>query len=392
MSAVRGPAVAAVAGALCISTSAIVMRLAGTASASTLALGRSGFALPVLALLAWLERRRAMRAAGGADRGDGCVPGSGLGPRLTAMPARGAWLARLAGVFLAGDLILWAHSIDDIGAGLGTVLSNLQVIMVPVLAWLVLGERPRRSLLIAGPVMVLGLVLVGGLLTGGGYGANPGVGAALGVGVGVLYSAYILLLRQAAGNARQGAGNARQGAGSGEQAAADTGGTAVTGQGEAGTGGTGQTGMRDRMASGAGSRPAVATLFEATLGATAASLVLGLVLRDFRLGPAWPTLGWLVVLALTSGVLGWLLLTVSLPRLPAWLGSALLLVQPAGSVLLGAAFLGERPSPAQIAGVILMLGGVLLAARGAGGATAARATATVGQRAAAGGKAGYRAR
>jgi drug/metabolite transporter (DMT)-like permease len=110
---------------------------------------------------------------------------------------------------------------------------------------------------------------------------------------------------------------------------------------------------------------AVATLFEATLGAVAGSLVLGLALRDFRLGPAWPALGWLVLLALTSGVVGWLLLTVSLPRLAAWLGSALLLVQPAGSVLLGAVFLSERPTLAQLAGVVLMLGGVLIAARGA---------------------------
>jgi drug/metabolite transporter (DMT)-like permease len=221
------------------------------------------------------------------------------------------------------------------------VLSNLQVILVPLLAWTLLGERPRRSLAVAGPVMVLGLVLVGGMATGGGYGANPGLGAALGIGVGALYAGYILLLRQAA---------------------AESGTKSRAGDGAAGSGsGSARTG--------AGLGSAVATLSEATLGAAAGSLVLGLALRDFRLGPAWPALGWLAVLALTSGVLGWLLLTVSLPRLAAWLGSALLLVQPAGSVLLGAVFLGERPTLAQLGGVVLMLGGVLIAARGA---TAAR--------------------
>jgi drug/metabolite transporter (DMT)-like permease len=290
--------VTALAGAMCISTSAIVMTLAGS-SASVLALGRSGFALPVLGALLWLERRRTFRPTG--------KPAQQMAPRAV-------WLARTAGVFLAADLIMWAHSIDEIGAGLSTVLSNLQVLIVAAVGWLVLGERPRRSLLVAAPAMVLGLLLVGGVFTGGGYGADPGLGVVYGIGVGVFYSVYILLLRQAA----QGAGGS-----------------------------------------------AIQTLFEATLGATVGAAVLGLALRDFRLGPAWPALGWLVVLALTSGVLGWLLLTISMPRLPAWLASSLLLVQPAGSIVLGAVFLRQHPALPQLAGVVVMLGGVVIATRGA---------------------------
>jgi drug/metabolite transporter (DMT)-like permease len=335
VSAPGRPVTAALAGALCISTSAIVMKLAG-ASPSATALGRCGFALPVLALLAALERRRraaASRAPVGGGAGTDTV-GTGA-----AKSGRGRWLARLAGVFLAGDLILWSHSITDIGAGLSTVLSNLQVIIVPVLAWLLLGERPRRSLLVAAPVMVFGLVLVSGVVTGGGYGADPGLGVVFGVGVGVLYSGYILLLRRAA--------------------AADGGRGAVVG-------GAVEDGAV--AGGGAGGGPVVEALFEATAGAAVTALILGLLLRDFRLGPAWPALGWLVVLALTSGVLGWLLITLSLPRLPAGLVSALLLVQPACSVLLGALILRERPSLAQLGGVAAMLVGVLIAA----GPTSAR--------------------
>jgi drug/metabolite transporter (DMT)-like permease len=152
------------------------MRLAGS-SASMAALGRSGFALPVLWLLAWMERRR-----GAAE-----------------LPARSRWLARLAGVFLAADLILWSHSIDYIGAGLSTVVDNFQVVLVPIAAWAVLGERPHRRLLVALPVMVAGLVLVGGLAGSGAYGTNPGLGVAFGIGVAVLYAVYILMLRQATG-------------------------------------------------------------------------------------------------------------------------------------------------------------------------------------------------
>ena len=50
-----------------------------------------------------------------------------------------------AGVFFAADLIMWHHSIDDVGAGLATVLANIQVVVVPLVAWAVLSERPAAG-------------------------------------------------------------------------------------------------------------------------------------------------------------------------------------------------------------------------------------------------------
>jgi drug/metabolite transporter (DMT)-like permease len=289
--------VTAVAGAACISSSAVVMQLAGSSPSMT-ALARCAFALPVLGLLAWRERRRG----------------------AAVMTARSRWLARVAGVFLAGDLILWSHSIADIGAGLGTVVTNLQVVLVALLAWAVLGERPHGSLLAALPVMLGGLVLVGGLAGNGAYGSHPVMGAVFGLGVAVLYAVYILMLRQATADRAMSAERA----------------------------------------------PVVAPLLQATIGAAFGSAVLGLVLRDFRLGPAWPALGWLVLLALTSQVVGWLLITMSMPGLPAWLVGVLLLVQPAGSLALSAVFLGEHPSGLQLVGVAVILTGVLIAASSGG--------------------------
>jgi drug/metabolite transporter (DMT)-like permease len=108
-------------------------------------------------------------------------------------------------------------------------------------------------------------------------------------------------------------------------------------------------------------------LFEATAGATVASALLGLVLNDYRFDTAswpWPALGWLALLALTSQVIGWLLITVSMPRLPAGMIGALLLIQPAGSVALSYAFLDERPSALQLVGVLLVLAGVVVAVGG----------------------------
>jgi drug/metabolite transporter (DMT)-like permease len=196
------PVAAAAAGAVGISSSAVLMKLASTASPSVVALGRCAFALPVLGVLALREHRRWRGPERGPERGRG---GCGTAP----MPRRSRWLARLAGVFLAADLILWSHTIAAIGAGLGTVVGNLEVLIISLLAWLVLGERPGRSLVLASPVMLAGLVLVGGLADVGGshaYGTDPALGAGLGVGVAVLYAVYILMLRQATSAA--GAGTA----------------------------------------------------------------------------------------------------------------------------------------------------------------------------------------
>jgi drug/metabolite transporter (DMT)-like permease len=60
-------------------------------------------------------------------------------------------------------------------------------------------------------------------------------------------------------------------------------------------------------------------------------------------------------------VLGWLLISVSLPRLPAALTSVLLLIQPVGAVALAMVILDERPSALQLAGVVAVLAGVCFA-------------------------------
>src|SRR5207247_9286279 len=74
-----------------------------------------------------------------------------------------------------------------------------------------------------------------------------------------------------------------------------------------------------------------------------------------------PSLRWLLLLSITSQTVGWLLITSSLPRLPAAVSSLLLLLQPVAAVGLAAAILGERPSPAQLVGAALVCGGVLAA-------------------------------
>ena len=84
-------------------------------------------------------------------------------------------------------------------------------------------------------------------------------------------------------------------------------------------------------------------------------VVVGAALGRDDLAPSWPEHGWLVTLALTSQVVGWLLIAVSLPRLPAALASVTLTIQPVGSVLLGVVLFGEDPTPLQLAGGVCIL-------------------------------------
>jgi drug/metabolite transporter (DMT)-like permease len=69
----------------------------------------------------------------------------------------------------------------------------------------------------------------------------------------------------------------------------------------------------------------------------------------------------LIVYGLTAQSLGYLLISISLPRLPAVLTSIILLSQPVATVALGMVLLGEAPSIAQLLGVGLVVGGIAVA-------------------------------
>jgi drug/metabolite transporter (DMT)-like permease len=91
------------------------------------------------------------------------------------------------------------------------------------------------------------------------------------------------------------------------------------------------------------------------------AIVAGAVIGDLDPVPAWPSHGWLALVGLTSQSVGYLLISMSLPRLPAALVSIILLVQPVATVLLARVLLAEIPSGAQVAGVVLIVGGIAVA-------------------------------
>ena len=284
----RRPGFTVLVGAVAIAFSAILFRLAHV-SPSTGAFFRCFWALPALWLVARWERRR-----------------------WGARARRARLYAAAAGLFFAADLILWHNAIDLVGAGLGTVLGNTQVVLVGLVAWLLLGETPRRSSLAAIPVVAAGVVLVSGVLEQGAYGSNPGLGVVYGLGTGLAYTGFLLVLRQ----------------------------------GQAGVVG-----------------PA-GPLFDATLVCAAVCALAGWAIGDLDLTPSWSATGWLVLLALVAQVLGWLLIAISLPRLPAVVTSVSLTLQPVCSVLFAALILGESPSRLQLAGAAAIVVGLAVASLG----------------------------
>ncbi|MCI0584183.1 MAG: DMT family transporter [Chloroflexi bacterium] len=279
------PRIAALLGALSIAFSGILYRYADV-SPSTVTVFRCLYGLPILLLVAWLEHRR-------------------YGP----LPPRAIRLAVVAGVFFAGDLLTWHHAVDAVGAGLATVLGNLQVLVVGFVAWAVLGERPPRQVIAATPVVLIGAVLISGVVGSGAYGANPPLGVGLGLLMALCYAGYLLVIRRGTTDIRRPAGP-----------------VAVS-----------------------------------TTSTMAVALVAGVVIGDLDPVPAWPSHGWLALLGLTSQSLGYLLISMSLPRLPAAVVSIILLVQPVATVLLARVLLTEVPSVVQLAGVALIIGGIAVA-------------------------------
>jgi drug/metabolite transporter (DMT)-like permease len=275
-------------GALAIAFSGIIFRVSHV-SASTGAFYRCVLALPPLWLLSRMEDRR-------------------YGPRSR----RAIWLAWIAGGFFAVDLILWHNAIEQVGAGLATVLGNTQVVLVGLLAWALLGERPHRSSIAAIPVVTIGVVLISGVLEQGAYGDNPRLGAVYGVLTGMAYAGFLLALRQGSYDLRRFAG----------------------------------------------------PLFTATLAAAIGCAAIGAVVGDLDLTPSWAALGWLLLLALSAQVVGWLLISSSLPRLPAVVTSILLTFQPVCTVVFAAILVDESPSSLQLAGAACILTGLIVSTVG----------------------------
>ena len=223
------------------------------------------------------------------------------------------WLAFGAGILLAIDFAGYHSAIDYIGSGIATLIGNSQVIIVTLATWWLFGERPNKFILLSLPIVMLGLLLVSGIWDDAPYGEDPVKGVIGGIVAAVFYSSFLIAYRQS-----------------------------------------------NRIGA-----PAVNAQFDATAGATLGILFLGTIpltslgVEAIEHSITWPSHGWLIVLAISCQVIGWIGITYALPRLPAAHTSFAVLLQPVLTIVWGILLLDETPSFQQSMGMIMILGAII---------------------------------
>jgi drug/metabolite transporter (DMT)-like permease len=185
-------------------------------------------------------------------------------------------------------------------------------VFVALAAWFLYRERPTGGRLALIAVVLAGVALSSGLGRHDAYGERPVAGALIGVLAGLSYAAFLLVYRAA-----------------------------------------------NRTAG-----PRSGPLLDSTAGMAAGALATVPFDPRFMLVPPPSAQIWLVLLAIGSQVIGWLLIGTALPRLPALETSVLLLGQPVFAVIWGVLIFRERLSALQWLGSAIVLAGVaLLSAR-----------------------------
>ena len=160
----------ALAGAVAISFSPVFYIFSGT-NPSTGAFFRMLYALPALALLAYLVRSSDTRSS------------------------RTRWMAFGAGLILAPDMLSYHSSMIFIGIGIATLIGTSQVIIVTLASWKLFGEKPNPAILISLPVVVVGLALISGIADSEPYGEDPVKGVIFGMMAAFFYSSFLILFR-----------------------------------------------------------------------------------------------------------------------------------------------------------------------------------------------------
>lgn len=216
-------------------------------------------------------------------------------------------LSLLTGLFFALDLYAWHRSIQYVGPGLATILSSFQVFLVPVASLMFYGERRSLRFVLSVPPALVGLFMIVGirweLLT-----PDCRMGIWYGILTAVFYTGFLISLRKLQSHA---------------------------------------------------SSPSAAFNLMVISFATAAFLAVEMVrthdtfaIPDLQSGAA------LLGLGLMSQTLGWLLITRSIPRIPAAIAGLILLLQPSLSFVWDVLFFHRETSTTAWVGVTLALSAI----------------------------------
>ena len=218
-----------------------------------------------------------------------------------------------AGILLAIDFAGYHSAIDYIGSGIATLIGNSQVIIVTLSSWWLFGERPNRMILLALPMVMLGLVFIAGIWDDEPYGEDPFKGVIASILAAIFYSSFLILYRYS-----------------------------------------------NRIKA-----PSANLQFDATIGAATGLLLIGIApLEGLDIEPinftlSWPGHGWLILLAISCQIIGWIAITFALPRLPAAHTSFAVLLQPVLTIVWGVILLSETPSLQQMVGMTLIFSAII---------------------------------
>lgn len=218
----------------------------------------------------------------------------------------------IAALFFALDLAFWHRSILYVGPGIATLLANFQVILLALAGVLLFGERAGWRFALSIVCALAGLVL----LVGSDWAQlSPGYKTGIGLGLltAVCYAVYILSL----------------------------------------------------------SRARTVTAHMSPIASIAVlSLICALLLAGFagvqgeslRL-PGWQDTAWLLVYGITAQVLGWALISKTLPLVPASQVGLILLLQPVCAFIWDSLFFAHQFSGFELTGAAITLIAIYLGAQ-----------------------------
>lgn len=321
-----GALIALFVGAVTIGAAGILVRLAETGPMAT-AFWRGFFALPLLAVWAMLEPSAESRPNSDRGRGSATAPMAVAAGPLTEARRRLLLFLRdrgflWAGVFFAGDLVLWHEALLMTSVAAATLEACLAPLVVVLFAWLAWKERPTPAFLVAIALAVFGMVLIVSPKLG--HGSSAILGDAFGLATACFFGAYILSVAH----------------------------------------------LRGRYGTGA-------VMFNSTVVFTV--LLFPLALTQKYLPDT--ASGWAAIIgyAVAAHAVGQGLVAYALAHLRPTFSSLGLLVETLGAAVSAWVVLGERLAAVQIVGGLVIVGGIALArsARGADPAAAPAAAVAI---------------
>ncbi len=292
-----------IAGIFCISTSAIFVTLSGV-EPTVSAFYRNFFAALIWLLLYPWTRPLDRMPLRSPETAVAAIEDSRRALLFFQSPTAIVPLIVL-GAFFAVDLWSWHRCIIFLGAGPATLMGNLQVLIVSLLAVYFFRERLQKWFW---PGCLLALAGIGLLTLTKGVAGNMLRGVFYGVLTAITYSSFLIILR-----------------------------------------------FLDRY------RVTAQQILFWVAFFSSVFLYLAMAGEGAPVLPGKTALVWLLLHGFLSSVVGWWLIIHAFPHVEVAIASTLLLLQPVLTSIWGHLFLGQTLSPLQVGGIVLALSGIRLA-------------------------------